>query len=113
MTTPGSTPPNDIDWQNLINAGRDLLNPQMAVAPPTGEHIRRAISNAYYALFHAPAGSNADDQAAHVAHFTAAVYTLSPYFRAGNPGPPSVNTASERIAVVGASNMHQPRSRPE
>ena len=28
--------------------------------PPTDEHIRRAISSAYYALFHALATSNAD-----------------------------------------------------
>ena len=59
MTTPGSPPPIPIDWRNLIQAGRDLLNPQQTGHIPTDEHARRAISNAYYALFHALAGSNA------------------------------------------------------
>lgn len=59
MTTPSSSPPAPIDWQNLIQAGRDLLNPQQVGNIPTDEHIRRAISNAYYALFHALAESNA------------------------------------------------------
>ena len=60
MTTPANPLPTAISWQNLINAGRDLLNPQRIGDPPTDEHIRRAISNAYYALFHALAASNAD-----------------------------------------------------
>ena len=59
MTTPGSPLPVPVDWRNLIQAGRDLLNPQPAGIIPTGEHVRRAISNAYYALFHALAESNA------------------------------------------------------
>ena len=29
MTTPGILPPNPIDWRNLIQAGRDLLNPRL------------------------------------------------------------------------------------
>ena len=60
MTAPTSPPPNAIDWQNLINAGHDLLNPHWTGTQPTDEHIRRAISNAYYALFHALAASNAE-----------------------------------------------------
>jgi uncharacterized protein (UPF0332 family) len=60
MTAPATLPPTAISWQNLINAGRDLLNPQRTGQPPTDEHIRRAISSAYYALFHALAASNAD-----------------------------------------------------
>ena len=60
MTTAGSAGPTAIDWENLISAGRDLLPPRTNGAPPTGEHIRRAISNAYYAMFHALAHSNAD-----------------------------------------------------
>ena len=60
MTTPAYPSPNAINWYNLINAGRDLLNPQRNGNPPTDEHIRRAISSAYYALFHALATSNAD-----------------------------------------------------
>ena len=60
MTKPANLPPNAISWQNLINAGRDLLNPQRTGDRPTDEHIRRAISSAYYALFHALAASNAN-----------------------------------------------------
>ena len=59
MTTSGSLAPNPIDWRNLIQAGRDLLNQQPAANSPTDEHVRRAISNGYYALFHALAESNA------------------------------------------------------
>ena len=59
MTTPSSPAPAPINWRNLIQAGRDLLNPQPAGSIPTDEHVRRAISNAYYALFHALAESNA------------------------------------------------------
>ena len=59
MTTTSSSPPVPIDWRNLIQAGRDLLNPHPAGSSPTDEHVRRAISNAYYALFHALAESNA------------------------------------------------------
>ena len=60
MTTPPDPRPKPIDWQNLIHAGRDFLNPQTTGSATTDEHIRRAISNAYYALFHALAGANAD-----------------------------------------------------
>ena len=60
MTRPAYPSPNAINWYNLINAGRSLLNPQRNGNPPTDEHIRRAISSAYYALFHALATSNAD-----------------------------------------------------
>ena len=60
MTAPTSPPTNAIDWQHLINAGHDLLNPHWTGTQPTDEHIRRAISNAYYALFHALAASNAE-----------------------------------------------------
>ena len=60
MTQPGSAMPHAISWRNLIFAGRDLLNPQRNGEPPTDEHVRRAISNGYYGLFHALASSNAD-----------------------------------------------------
>ena len=60
MTASAHLTPNAIGWENLINTGRDLLNPQRTGQPPTDEHIRRAISSAYYALFHALAASNAD-----------------------------------------------------
>ena len=59
MTTPDSAPPTPVDWQNLIQAGRDLLNPQQLGRLPSDEHVRRAVSNIYYALFHALAESNA------------------------------------------------------
>ena len=59
MTTPDSAPPTPVDWRNLIQAGRDLLNPQQLGRLPTDEHVRRAVSNIYYALFHALAESNA------------------------------------------------------
>lgn len=59
MTTPDSAPPTPVDWRNLIQAGRDLLNPQQLGQLPTDEHVRRAVSNIYYALFHALAESNA------------------------------------------------------
>ncbi len=59
MTTPDNAPPSPVDWRNLIQAGRDLLNSQQLGRLPTDEHIRRAVSNIYYALFHALAESNA------------------------------------------------------
>ena len=59
MTTATGPTPAPLDWRNLIQAGRDLLNPQPAGSSPTDEHIRRAVSNAYYAMFHALAESNA------------------------------------------------------
>ena len=59
MTTAASQTPAPIEWVNLIQAGRDLLSPQQVGRLPTHEHIRRAVSNAYYAMFHALAESNA------------------------------------------------------
>ena len=59
MTTLDSAPPTPVDWRNLIQAGRDLLDPQQLGRLPTDEHVRRAVSNIYYALFHALAESNA------------------------------------------------------
>ena len=59
MTAPGNSPPISVDWRNLVQAGRDLLDPQPVGNIPTDEHIRRAISNAYHALSHALAESNA------------------------------------------------------
>lgn len=56
--TPTTRPPAPVDWRNLIRAGEDLLNPPGG--RPTEEHIRRAVSNSYYALFHALAASNAN-----------------------------------------------------
>ena len=44
-----------MDWIELIGAGRLLASGQ-----PSQEALRRAISTAYYAMFHALATSNAD-----------------------------------------------------
>ena len=59
MTTPATPTPAPIEWANLVQAGRDLLGPMPAGRLPTHEHVRRAASNAYYAMFHALAESNA------------------------------------------------------
>ena len=59
MTTPASPTPTHIEWANLIQAGRDLISSQPAGRLPTHEHVRRAVSNAYYATFHHLAESNA------------------------------------------------------
>ena len=44
-----------MDWVELISASRIL-----AAGQPSQEALRRAISTAYYAMFHALATSNAD-----------------------------------------------------
>ena len=44
-----------MDWQNLIAASRSL-----ATGQPNQEALRRAVSTAYYAMFHALATSIAD-----------------------------------------------------
>ena len=44
-----------MDWLELINVSRFLAGGQ-----PTQEALRRAVSTAYYAMFHALATSNAD-----------------------------------------------------
>lgn len=45
-----------MDWLELIRASRLLASGQ----PPSQEALRRAVSTAYYAMFHALATSNAD-----------------------------------------------------
>lgn len=60
MMASAASQPVGIDWRNLIRVGFELVNLQRRGDPPTDEHVRRAISNAYYALFHALATSNAD-----------------------------------------------------
>ena len=63
MTTsaqPAFQPPAPISWRDLITAGRASLIPQPAATQPTQAAIRRAISTAYYAAFHALTTSNAD-----------------------------------------------------
>ena len=60
MTTPGIQPLAPIDWRDLIAAGRATLSPQPPATQPAPAALRRAISTAYYAMFHALAASNTD-----------------------------------------------------
>lgn len=53
-------PPEPINWAVLIAAGRATLIPQPPEVQPAAGAIRRSISTAYYAAFHALAASNAD-----------------------------------------------------
>ena len=95
MTTPGILPPNPIDWRNLIQAGRDLLNQQFTGHTLTREHARRAISIAYYSLFHALAESNAASligtltDAASAAAWSRVYRGLPQHGPQGNPEAPS------------------------
>ena len=47
-------------WQDLIAASRLLLSTPHPNVPPLQDSLRRAVSTAYYAMFHALASSNAD-----------------------------------------------------
>ena len=64
MTTaaprPPFQPPTPINWRELIAVGQANLAPQPPANRPAPESIRRAISAAYYAAFHALTASNAD-----------------------------------------------------
>ena len=60
MTTPDVQPPEPINWMELIAAGRATLVPQPPATQPAPAAIRRVISTAYYAVFHALAANNAD-----------------------------------------------------
>ena len=60
MTTPAAQPPEPIDWRDLIATGRVTLIPQQPGTQPGTAALRRAVSTAYYAMFHALAASNAD-----------------------------------------------------
>ncbi len=64
MTTGAVQPPFQplmpISWSELIVAGQANLAPQPPAAQPAPAAIRRVISTAYYAVFHALAASNAD-----------------------------------------------------
>ena len=57
---PAFQPPTPINWTDLISAGRATLTPQPPATQPAPAAIRRAISTAYYAAFHALTASNAD-----------------------------------------------------
>lgn len=49
-----------MNWEALIASSRALVAPIPPASQPTEEALRRAISTAYYAIFHALATSNAD-----------------------------------------------------
>lgn len=49
-----------MNWEALIASSRALVTPIPPASQPTEEALRRAISTAYYAMFHALATSNAD-----------------------------------------------------
>ena len=49
-----------IRWQDLIATSRSLTLPQPPAAAPLEDSLRRAVSTAYYAVFHALAASNVD-----------------------------------------------------
>ena len=49
-----------IRWQDLIETARLLTNAPGPDTEPLQESLRRAVSTAYYAIFHALANSNAD-----------------------------------------------------
>ena len=49
-----------MNWAALIASSRALVAPIPPASEPTEEALRRAISTAYYAMFHALATSNAD-----------------------------------------------------
>ena len=51
---------NVMRWQALIAASRLLTNSPDPNTPPPPDFMRRAVSTAYYAVFHALASSNAD-----------------------------------------------------
>ena len=61
MTTGPVQPaiPAPISWAELLAAGRATLIPQPPDTQPPPAAIRRAISTAYYAAFHALAATNA------------------------------------------------------
>ena len=60
MTTAPPQPPLPIDWRGLIIAGRATLTPYPPATQPDPAAVRRAVSTAYYAAFHALTASNAE-----------------------------------------------------
>ena len=73
-----------MDWVELLRASRLL-----ATGQPSQEALRRAVSTAYYAMFHALANSNADLIAgartpSNQANWTATYRSLR-HYRAENP----------------------------
>ena len=73
-----------MDWVELIGASRLL-----ATGAPSQEALRRAVSTAYYAMFHALATSNADLIVGNRSQSNRpnwiAIYRSLRHFRAENP----------------------------
>ena len=63
MTSPGQQrafqPPAALDWREHIASARHLLTPVPTARTPSRVAIHRAISTAYYAIFHALNDNNA------------------------------------------------------
>lgn len=91
-----------MDWVELIRASRLLAGGQ-----PSQEALRRAVSTAYYAMFHALATSNADlivgaKTPANQSNWIATYRSLR-HFRAQNPlhgWPHLFSTPVQNFAVV-------------
>ena len=91
-----------MDWVELIRASRLLAGGQ-----PSQEALRRAVSTAYYAMFHALATSNADlivgaKTPANQSNWIATYRSLR-HFRAQNPlhgWPHLFSTLVQNFAVV-------------
>ena len=49
-----------MNWEALIASSRTLVAPVPPADQPTDEALRRAVSTAYYAMFHALATNNSD-----------------------------------------------------
>ena len=49
-----------MNWQEMLSASRVLITSGHPDAPTSQASLRRAISTAYYAMFHALAANNAD-----------------------------------------------------
>ena len=60
MTTPAAQTPDPVNWTELIAAGRATLIAKPPDIQPAPAAIRRAISTAYYAAFHALTANNAE-----------------------------------------------------
>ena len=60
MTTPSAQTTAPVNWTKLIAAGRATLIPKPPDIQPAPAAIRRAISTAYYAAFHALTANNAE-----------------------------------------------------
>ena len=60
MTTPAAQTTAPVNWTELIAAGRATLIPKPPDIQPAPAAIRRAISTAYYAAFHALTANNAE-----------------------------------------------------